>query len=330
RDDGWSWKGRGRDGSERARGAMAVKKGPTQTHELDRFIDPKVLARIDNLELLSRSVVSGFINGLHRSPFLGLSLDFAEHRAYMPGDDIRRIDWRLFARTDRFYIKEFEADTNSNFVVLLDVSSSMSYEGAGLRKLDYGRFLGACLTYFVREQRDRVGLITFDEKVIDYVPPSAKHLDIVLHSLNRIQPGKGREGSLEGPLLRAADRLRRKGMVALISDLYESPERVLEAVKPLRGRGHDLMVFHILDPHEIEFPFVDASEFEDLETGAQLPVDPPVLRDRYRTAMKEHLDELTRLFRENQIDYARHDTSEPLDFALFDFLAARERLSRVR
>src|SRR5688500_4497698 len=144
---------------------------------LGRFLDPKVLARIDNLELLSRSVVSGFINGLHRSPFLGLSLDFAEHRGYMPGDDIRRIDWKLFARSDRFYIKEFEADTNANFVTLLDISSSMSYEGGGLRKLDYGRILAACLTYFVREQRDRVGLITFDSNVVEYIPPSAKHLE---------------------------------------------------------------------------------------------------------------------------------------------------------
>jgi uncharacterized protein (DUF58 family) len=307
-----------------------MKTKPVEKYELDRFIDPKVLARIDNLELLSRSVVSGFINGLHRSPFLGLSLDFAEHRAYMPGDDIRRIDWRLYARTDRFFIKEFEADTNSNFVVVLDVSSSMSYAGGGLRKLDYARFLGACLTYFVREQRDRVGLITFDERIVDYVPPSAKHLDIVLHALNRIQPGKGREGSLEQPLLRAADRLRRKGMIALISDLYEPPENVINAIKPLRGRGHDLMIFHILDPWEVNFPFEDSSDFEDLETGTLLPVDPPVLGERYRTAMTEHLQELTRVFRENNIDYSRHDTSEPLDFALFDFLSARERMARVR
>ncbi|MQA91985.1 MAG: DUF58 domain-containing protein [Gemmatimonas sp.] len=307
-----------------------MAKATAETHELDRFIDPKVLARIDNLELLSRSVVSGFVNGLHRSPFLGLSLDFAEHRAYMPGDDIRRIDWRLFARTDRFFIKEFEADTNSNFVVILDISSSMSYTGQGLRKLDYGRYLGACLTYFVREQRDRVGLITFDDKVVDYVPPSAKHLEICLHALNRIQPGKGREGSLAEPLLRAADRLRRKGMVALITDLYEPPESVIDAVKPLRGRGHDLMVFHILDPDEVDFPFENTSDFEDLETGSVLPVDPPVLRERYRQTMGKHLEELARVFRENQIDYSRHDTSEPLDFALFDFLSARERLARVR
>jgi uncharacterized protein (DUF58 family) len=304
--------------------------GTVPNNSLDRFLDPTVLGRIANLELLARVVVSGFINGLHRAPFLGASLDFAEHRGYMPGDDIRRIDWRLYARTDRYFVKEFEADTNSNFVVMLDVSSSMSYDGGGVKKIDYGRYLAACLTYFVKHQRDRVGLVTFDTTVVDYVPPSAKHLEIILHTLNRIQPGRGRPGSLAEPLMRAADRLRRKGMVVLISDLYESPEKVIEAVKPLRARGHDLMVFQVLDPHEIEFPFRDAAQFEDLETGSRLPVNPTALRDDYRSAMQQHLDELSRLFRRNRIDFARHDTSQPLDFALFNFLAARERLSRVR
>jgi uncharacterized protein (DUF58 family) len=299
-------------------------------HSLGRFLDPMVLSRIDNLELLARSVVNGFINGLHRSPNLGLSVDFAEHRGYMPGDDIRRIDWRLYARTDRYYVKEFEADTNSNFVVVLDVSSSMGYTGAGIRKIDYARYLAACLTYFVRSQRDRVGLITFDSKIVDYVPPSAKHLEIILHTLNRVEPGTGQEGDLTQPLLRAADRLRRKGMVVLISDLYEDPSAVLEAIKPLRGRGHELLIFQLLDPNEIDFPFEDASLFEDLERGTRLPVSPESLRDRYREAMNNHLAELATLFRKNQVDYALHNTAEPLDFALFDFLSARERMSRVR
>jgi uncharacterized protein (DUF58 family) len=257
-------------------------------------------------------------------------MDFAEHRGYMPGDDIRRIDWRLFARTDRFYVKEFEADTNSNFVTVLDVSSSMGYAGGGIRKIDYARYLAACLTYFVKGQRDRVGLVTFDSKVVDYVPPSAKHLEIILHTLNRIEPGRGQKGNLAEPLLRAADRLRRKGMVVLISDLYEDPTAVLEALKPLRGRGHELLVFQILDPNEIEFPFQDASLFEDLESGVRLPISPAALRERYREAMGAHLASLARLFRENQVDYALHNTAEPLDFALFDFLSARERMSRVR
>lgn len=301
-----------------------------QGQALDRFLDPKVLARIDNLELLARNVVSGFINGLHRSPFLGLSLDFAEHRQYMPGDDIRRIDWRLYARTDRYFVKEFEADTNANFVCVLDVSSSMSYQGESIPKIDYARYLAACLTYFARSQRDRVGLVTFDEKVVDYVPPSAKHLEIILHTLNRVDTIEGRKGNLVDPLTRAADRLRRKGMVVIISDLYEEPKAILDALKPLRGRGHDVMVFHLMDPSEIEFEFTDSAEFVDLETGAILPVDPMALRDGYRKAIQDHLSELNHLFRENQIDYSLIDIAQPLDFALFDFLSARERMSRVR
>jgi uncharacterized protein (DUF58 family) len=293
------------------------------------FLDPRVLARISNLELLARTVVDGFINGLHRSPYLGLSLDFAEHRAYMPGDDIRRVDWRLYARTDRYFVKEFEADTNSNFVVLLDGSRSMSYVGSGIPKFDYARYLAACLAYFVREQRDRVGLAVFDEDVVEYVPPSAKHRDILLHTLERLKPGTG-HGTLARPLMRIADRLRRRGLTVLISDLYEEPDVVLEAVKPLRARGHDLIVFHLLDPTELEFPFDAATNFEEIETGERLPVIPDALREKYRLMMQEHTETLARKFNENRVDYALLNTGMPLDHALFKFLSARERLNRVR
>jgi len=293
------------------------------------FLDPKVLARISNLELLARTVVDGFINGLHRSPYLGLSLDFAEHRAYMPGDDIRRVDWRLYARTDRYFVKEFEADTNSNFVVLLDGSRSMSYVGTGVPKFDYARYLAACLTYFVREQRDRVGLAVFDEDVVEYVPPSARHRDVILHTLDRLKPGTGR-GKLAPPLLRIADRLRRRGLTVLISDLYEPPEAVLDAVKPLRGRGHDLIVFHLLDPTELDFPFDEATNFEEIETGERIPVVPQALRDRYRQLVRDHIATLSRKFTESRVDYAMFNTGMPLDHALFAFLSARERLNRVR
>src|SRR3954471_15397276 len=158
-----------------------------------RFVDPVVLARIGNLELVARSVVDGFINGMHRSPYFGASVGFAEHRGYTPGDDIRRVDWKLFARTDRFYVKEYEADSNSNFAVLLDVSKSMGFGSRGVTKLDYARLLSGCLTYLVHRQRDRVGLVTFDEEIIEHVPPSAKHMDVVLHVLDRttaMRPGR--------------------------------------------------------------------------------------------------------------------------------------------
>lgn len=292
------------------------------------FIDPRTLARIDNLELIAKNVVDGFINGIHRSPYLGTSLDFAEHRPYMPGDDIRRIDWRLFARTDRYYVKEFEADTNANFVALLDISRSMDFASRGISKLDYGRYLAASLAYFSNQQRDRVGLVTFDEDVVDYVPASAKHLDILLHTLDRVKPE--RQGALEAPLRKINESLRRRGVVVLISDFYAEPQAVFDAVKPLRYRGHDVIVFHVLDPAEIEFPFDEAASFEDLETDERIPVVPETQRQRYQELIRGHVAELNRLFTDSRIDYALFDTATPLDYALFTYLSNRERMSRTR
>ena len=192
--------------------AQASARGGTQ------FLDPAVLARISNLELLSRTVVDGFLTGLHRSPYLGFSTDFAEHRQYMPGDDVRRIDWKLFARSDRHYIKLFEAETNTNFMVLLDVSASMSYGSHEVTKLDYARYLAACLTFFSHQQRDRVGLVTFDQEIVKYVPPSMKRMDTILHVLDQAEAG--RAGSLKEPAIQMAELLGRKGIVVVISDFY--------------------------------------------------------------------------------------------------------------
>jgi uncharacterized protein (DUF58 family) len=302
------------------------------TEGLFRFVDPKVLARISNLSLLARSVVEGFISGLHRSTYLGRSVDFAEHRAYMPGDDIRRIDWRLFARTDRFYVKEFEADTNTSFMLLLDVSRSMSFASEGLTKLDYARFLAACLAVFSQKQRDRIGMVTFDDDIVDFVPPSAKHLEIVLHTIDRAgtasEPGK--PSDYRRPLLKVAEAIHRRGIVVLISDLYDEPEGILDAVKGIRYKGNDLIVFHVLDPAELRFPYADAASYQDLETGESVPVIPDYLREEYRKLVQEHIRKLTRSLGDNQIDYALLDTSTPLDYALFHFLASRERMTRTR
>jgi uncharacterized protein (DUF58 family) len=293
-----------------------------------RFVDPVVLARVGNLEVVSRSVVDGFINGLHRSPYFGASVDFAEHRGYTPGDDIRRVDWRLFARTDRFYVKEYEADSNSNFAVLLDVSKSMAFGSQGVTKLDYARMLAGCLTYLVHRQRDRVGLVTFDEDVVEHVPPSAKHMEVVLHVLDKVTPT--RPGKLGPPLKKLAEHFGRRGLLVLVSDLYEEPQAVLDAVSPLRFRGHDLIVFHVLDPAEIDFTYDEASAFEDLESGEQIPIVPEALAEKYRELMRTHIEALTSKFSELRIDYALLNTSRPLDYALFNYLSMRERLSRVR
>ncbi|MSR36097.1 MAG: DUF58 domain-containing protein [Gemmatimonadetes bacterium] len=293
-----------------------------------RFLDPKVLARIDNLDLLARTVVDGFLHGLHKSPYLGLSMEFAEHRAYMPGDDIRKIDWRLFARTDRHYVKQYEAETNANFTVLLDVSRSMSYGSGPITKLDYARFLAASLTYFSRRQRDRVGLYAFDSEVVEHVRPSVRHLDQVLHALERVVPG--RPGALGPSLFTAASTFRRKGIVALVSDFYESPDAVVDAIRPLVGSKHDLVVFHVLDQAELEFPFEKPASFEDLETGERFPVVPEKLRDGYRQVMREHVAEIQRRVLGQGAEYTLIDTSQPLDLALFRYLLARQKARTSR
>ena len=297
-----------------------------------RFLAPEVLARIGNIELLARTVVEGFVSGLHKSPYLGRSVDFAEHRAYMPGDDIRRIDWRLFGRTDRFYLKEFEADSNTDLVQLLDVSRSMRFTSHALTKLDYARYLVACLAYLARKQRDRVGLVTFDEDVIDFVPPSAKHLPILLHTLDRVDraPEGGGKGALARPLHKTGEACHRRGLMVLVSDLYEDPRAVLDAVALLSHRGSDLMVFHVLDPAELEFPFDQPAAYEDLESGERIPVVPDAVRERYRALVADHIATLSRVLGENRIDYGLFDTSKPLDHALASFLTRRARMVRVR
>lgn len=291
-----------------------------------RFIDPAALGRIGSLDLLAKTVVEGFISGLHRSPFLGRSMDFAEYRAYLPGDDIRQIDWKLYSRTDRFFVKEFEGDTNTNMVLALDVSKSMDFgtvdSGSGaLTKLDYGRYLAASLGYFASKQRDRIGLMTFDSDVVDVVPPAAKHLDVVLHTIDRVVPGG--PGALVTPMLKLGASIRRRGFVTVISDFYEPPDDVVRAVQGLRVRGNDLILFHLLDPAEIDFPYDQPSDFADLETGARVAVSPEAFREQYRALVLGHIEALRKRFVEIGIDYVLVNTSEPLDAALYRYLASR-------
>lgn len=293
-----------------------------------RFVDPKILARVGNLELLARNVVDGFINGLHRAPFFGASVDFAEHRGYVAGDDIRRVDWKLYARTDRYYIKQYEADTNTNFTILFDISKSMKFASNGVSKLEYGSYLAACLAYLAHRQRDRVGIITFDEDIVTHVPPSAKHFNMVLHTLDQAKPE--RPGHLSAPLNKMAEHFKRRGILLLISDFYDDPDAVLDAIKPLRFLGNDLIVFHVLDPQEINFDFDDASTFQDLESGEQIPVVPQSFRAEYRRLIQEHIARLSAKFSEQRIDYMLCNTSEPLDKALSSYLSSRQKLARVK
>jgi len=300
----------------------------TQSIPGARFVDPKILSRIGSLELLARTVVEGFINGLHRAPFFGASIDFAEHRGYVAGDDIRRVDWRLYARTDRYYVKQYEADTNTNVSILMDISRSMQFANKGIAKIEYGCFAAACMAYLAQRQRDRVGIMTFDNDIVTHVPPSAKHFNVTLHTLDRVKAE--RPGNLGVPLNKMAEHFKRRGILILISDFYEEPDTILEAIKPLKFLGNDLIVFHVLDPAEMDFGYDDASSFEDLETGEQIPVVPQSLRDEYGAMIRAHLEALTTQFSEHRIDYTLLNTAEPLDRALFSYLSSRERLSRVR
>lgn len=292
------------------------------------FLDPEVLARIDNLELLARTVVDGFVNGLHRSPHMGVSTDFAEHRAYMPGDDIRRVDWRVYARTDRFYIKQFEAETNADVAFLLDVSGSMGYGSGDVSKLDYARFLTASLAYFSAAQRDRVGLYAFGRDVVEYVRPSAAHLDKILHAIARAKP-EG-EGSWDDSLARVANTFRRRGIMVVVSDFYDDPEEITSSLGSLKAMGHDMVAFQVLDPAEIDFPFEQASNFQDLETRQVLPVVPDKLAQEYQRQISEHTRTLGELFGKHGIDYVLLNTGEPLDLALYTYLNFRQKTMRVR
>jgi len=288
-----------------------------------RFLDPNVLSRIGNLELLASSVVEGFIAGLHSSPFLGLSLDFAAHRQYMPGDDIRKVDWKVYARTDRFYIKEYEAETNANVFFALDASRSMDYGSRGITKLDYARYLTACLAYLSASQRDRVGAAIFGASVSEYIPPSVRHRRLVLAALDRAEATEA--GDLVAPLTQVAESLVRRGIVVVISDLYADPGQVITALGALKSKGHDVIVFHVLDPAEVDFPFEAPRSFEDLETGARIPVTPDDAREEYMALLESHVGEMASRMTEHGIDHELIVTSTPLDDALFRYLSYRSR-----
>jgi uncharacterized protein (DUF58 family) len=298
----------------------------TNTPQSMRFIDPHALARISSLELIARTVVEGFISGLHRSPHLGFSVDFAEYRAYHPGDDIRKIDWKVYGRSDRFFVKEFEGETNTSIHLILDCSRSMAYGSQGISKIEYGQYLAASLGYFAFKQRDAVGFVSYDEDIIDYVPArgSIGHLNAVLHAIEKARPGE--KTDLSKPLVQVAERLRRRGIVVVISDLYDEPSKVMNGLRHLALRGNDVIVFQILDPAELRFDFPSAAQFVDMETRAEMHVIPDYVRQEYRKLLRNQISENEKECRKDRMDFSLIDTSLPLDSALFSYLVRREQL----
>src|SRR6266480_3838050 len=287
------------------------------TTPANRFIDPKVLIKIQNLELVARTVVEGFVSGLHRSPYMGFSVDFAAYREYQPGDEIRRIDWNVYSRSDKLYVKLFEGETNTRVLVMLDISGSMNYGSADIKKIDYARILAACLTYFAHHQRDGVGLLTFDTQIRAHVPASRRRgqLLTILSEIDRVQPSEQTE--FRKPLRFLAEYLTRRGVIVIISDLYDEPDNIIAGLKALKAKGNDIIVFHIMDNFELTFPFEDMGQFEDMETRKKLHVIPEYLRKQYLVILNEHMAKIRKELSGSRIDYCLMDTSKPLDAGLF-------------
>lgn len=289
-----------------------------------RFLDPELLARVGSLELLARAVVEGFMSGLHRSPFTGFSTEFTEYRQYNQGDDLRYLDWRLLGRTDRYFIKKYRADTNTQCHLLIDTSASMNYASGSVSKLQYAQFVAASLAYLLNRQQDSVGLVAFDQKVHTHVPARNRtgHMRTIFGNLSLLSAGG--ETKLAESLHQLAEILTRRGIVVVISDFYDDPERLKESFQHLRFKGHDLVAFHILDENELQFNFSDPVVLlEDSETQEQMPVLPDVVMNGYRERMKRHVDEMRRCAAANHVDYEMLTTKQPLDFALFSFLSRR-------
>jgi uncharacterized protein (DUF58 family) len=289
------------------------------------LLHPEVLAGLSNLELVARAAVHGFLNGLHRSPFFGFSQEFAEYRAYSEGDDPRFIDWNVFARTERTYIKRFLGETNTHLVILLDASASMGFGSGSVTKLQYGKYLAATLAYMAARQHDAVGLIVFDEEVQDHRPPSSRagKLSGVLHAIDRAQPGTGTD--LKVPFERFRQFQSGRGLVVVISDFYCEPEAMIKGVQPLAYQGQDVILFQLLDPQELEPEFKESVLLEDMETGESMEVSPIFMRSRYRERIQEHITALARFAAGAGADHQLVSIADRLDGALRNYLLFRQR-----
>lgn len=291
------------------------------------YLQPEALARLGNLELAARLVVEGHMAGMHRSPYQGFNVEFSEHRQYMPGDDIRNIDWRVYAKSDRYYVKKFEEDTNLRGYLVLDASRSMTFQGAdaAMSKLDYACCLAASLTHLMLRQRDSAGLAVFDSRLKTYIPPrgDALHLKAIVSALESIEPGT--DTGVGRSLSELSRRLVRRGLIILMSDLLDEPETALKALRLLRRQKHEAVVFHILDNAELTLPYNEPLVFKDLETGDELPAHGTRLRAAYREAADAFINAYRSGCGAHAIDYVLMDTQTPFDVALSAYLSRRRR-----
>lgn len=299
---------------------------PSAARPPTSLLDPKVLASISNLELVARTVVEGFVIGLHRSPKFGFSQEFVEYRSYGEGDDPRYIDWNVYARTDKTYIKRFLGETNSHLMIMLDASASMGYASHGnVSKLQFGKYLGASLAYMSSRQHDAVGVMVFADEVLDYRPPMSRSgsLQGVIHTIDRAQPAQGTQ--LEKPMTRFREHIRRRGLVAVISDFYCDVEELLNNVRPLAVQGQDVILFHLLDPSELAPEIRESTLFEDMETGEAIEVTPAFMNKEYRQRIQAHIQSIREAASGMRADHVLINTGEPLDKALHSYLTFREK-----
>jgi uncharacterized protein (DUF58 family) len=292
---------------------------------IQQFLDPAVLASISGLDLIAKTVVNGFVAGLHRSPDFGFSQEFAEYRAYNEGDDLRHVDWNVFARTDRCFLKRYRGETNTQVLVLLDTSASMAFGSHAVNKLDFARFLASSLCYMANLQRDAAGLIVFDEDVANYIPPSTRQGQIfrLLHAIEKAEPGTRTD--FAKPFIHFQNFLHRKGLVIVLSDFYADPELIIRTVEPLRYKGNEVILFHILDPQEIAPKFREPMLLVDMEDrAASLEVSPEYARHDYRRKIDAHVEALSSKTKSAGMDYFLMNTSRPLDEGLREYLFIRQ------
>ena len=290
-----------------------------------RYLDPAIIARLGTIDLKARTIVEGFLTGLHRSPFKGFSVEFAEYRQYLPGDDLATLDWKVYARSDRHFVKKYEEETNLTCHLLIDVSASMGYASGPITKLQYASYLTGALAYLMHRQRDAFGLIAFDDSISALLPASARsgHLRTVLLALERLEMGT--RTNVAKPLHDLAAAVRKRGMVVLVSDLLDDPVSVLDGLKHFRYRGTDVIVFHILDPYELKFPFEHAARFRDMETQEEVMAVPGSVRADYLERMQARIAFYRRELGLAGIDYCQLETSQPLELGLMAYLMTRHR-----
>jgi len=284
------------------------------------------VARLSNMSLRARLVVEGYIIGQHKSPFHGFSVEFAEHRAYGPGDEIRHIDWKLYGKTDRFFVKQYEEETNLRSYILLDTSRSMEYKSDKISKLDYGNYLSAALAYLMINQQDGVGLTLFDNQIQTFIPPRSKpsHVNTILTHLDKT--GSGKDTDVGIVLHEMAERIKKRGLIILISDLFDETENIINGLKHFRHNKQEIIVFHVMDRKELNFDFSNRTKFKDMETDEQITTEPWKIRKIYQQAIQSYQDELRLRCREQKIDYVPLFTDQNLDLALNEYLKKRQRL----